>query len=79
MGPKSQVATTNQASDFSIVWLVYDYYKIRYSAMKVLSTECYGSGYDLFELELLEQLQENESNDSGHSFLRVSVLLYCAN
>lgn len=34
--------------------------------MKVLSTECYGSGYDLFELEVLEHLQENEPNNPGH-------------
>ncbi|RDI80377.1 hypothetical protein Vi05172_g9552 [Venturia inaequalis] len=43
---------------YCTVWLVHDSYKNCYLAMKVLSTECYNRGHDLFELDILEYLQD---------------------
>ncbi|KAE9966880.1 hypothetical protein BLS_006763 [Venturia inaequalis] len=53
----------------STVWLVHDAFKNRYFAMKVLSTECYGNGYDFFELEILEHLRENQPDHPGQPYV----------
>lgn len=47
------------------VWLVHDLYKDRYFAMKVLSTEC----TYFFEVEVLEHLGFNGSQDPGHQYV----------
>jgi serine/threonine-protein kinase SRPK3 len=53
---------------YSTVWLVHDVHKKRYFAMKVLSAECYGSGHDSFESEILHQLRQEASEHLGSQY-----------
>lgn len=44
-------------------------YKHRYFALKVLSSECYGAGIDIIELEVLERFKADNSKHPGQEFV----------
>ncbi|KAK3987154.1 serine-threonineeeee protein kinase [Cladorrhinum sp. PSN332] len=56
---------------YSTVWLVKDLHQestdgTEYYAMKVLSAMCYGTGEDIFELEILRHLRSGDEDQVGY-------------
>lgn len=71
-GSKYEVLRKLGFGQYSTVWLVRNRETRRFWAMKVLSAECYGSGSDIFELDILQHLQ---SKGSGHAGARHIAML----
>lgn len=71
--PSKQSQPLTSAIVFSTVWLVRDVYRKRYFALKILSTECYSSGHDIFEVEVLERLKVDGLEHHGHGYVSQMV------
>ncbi|RAL11199.1 kinase-like protein [Aspergillus homomorphus CBS 101889] len=83
-GPDPQRVNTNQilnsrhqllekrgAGRYSTVWLARDQKESSYVAIKILTSGCYGSDHDIFELEILRHLRQANPNHPGHRHIPI--------
>ncbi|KAI1116421.1 serine/threonine protein kinase [Nemania sp. NC0429] len=59
---------------YSTVWMVEDLRggpggRREFLALKVLSAECYGTGHDIFEREILKRLKDGDQTQPGYEYI----------